>query len=174
MPLSRTRRSLLAQALDEARLSGPSGAPRTVAPADSPDSTADLPPEARSRETPTVFHRLGRLAASPVDVITEEDTLEFFTTMQSESNRPNVLLDELKGSQRRLIGNPFPEWLARCFSRIAKSGRVSLQREELEIVADRRSRHDPGPVRFRPNFSCRTQLFGPGQAAEFVRELSAR
>jgi hypothetical protein len=163
--------SLLAQALDEERHAG---APRTVSLAYSPNSTTDLPAEARRSETPTVFHLLGRLSASPDYVITEEDTLEFFTAMQAESKRPNVLLDELKGSHLLLIGNTFPDWLARFFIRIAKSGRLSLQREELEIVADRRSRHEPGLVLFLQNFSYRTQLFEQGNAAEFVRELSAR
>ena len=163
--------SLLAQALDEERFPG---APRTVSLAYSPNNTTDLPPDARRSETPTVFHLLGRISASPDYVITEEDTLEFFTAMQSESKRPNVLLDELKSSHLLLIGNTFPDWLARFFIRIAKSGRLSLQREELEIVADRRSRHEPGLVLFLQNFSYRTQLFEQGNAVEFVRELSAR
>ena len=163
--------SLLASALDEERFPG---APRTVSLAYSPNNTTDLPPDARRSETPTVFHLLGRISASPDYVITEEDTLEFFTAMQSESKRPNVLLDELKSSHLLLIGNTFPDWLARFFIRIAKSGRLSLQREELEIVADRRSRHEPGLVLFLQNFSYRTQLFEQGNAADFVRELSAR
>ncbi len=163
--------SLLAQALDEERHDG---APRTVSLAYSPNNNVDLPGEARRSETPTVFHLLGRLSASPDYVITEEDTLEFFTAMQSESKRPNVLLDELKGAHLLLIGNTFPDWLARFFIRIAKSGRLSLQREELEVVADRRSRHEPGLVLFLQNFSYRTQLFEQGNAADFVRELAAR
>ncbi|MEY2877929.1 MAG: hypothetical protein RLZZ15_309 [Verrucomicrobiota bacterium] len=163
--------SLLAQALDEERHAG---APPTLSLAYSPNSTTDLPPDARRSETPTVFHLLGRISASPDYVITEEDTLEFFTAMQSESKRPNVLLDELKSSHLLLIGNTFPDWLARFFIRIAKNGRLSNQREELEIVADRRSRHEPGLVLFLQNFSYRTQLFEQGNAAEFVRELSAR
>ncbi len=166
--------SLLAQALDEERGSGRPGAASTVSLAYSPNNTTDLPEAARRSETPTVFHLLGRLSASPDYVITEEDTLEFFTAMQTESKRPNVLLDELKSSHLLLIGNTFPDWLARFFIRIAKSGRLSLQREELEIVADRRSRHEPGLVLFLQNFSYRTQLFEQGNAAEFVRELSAR
>jgi hypothetical protein len=137
-------------------------------------TTQDLPPDARSSDTPTVFHLLGRMSASPDYVITEEDTLEFFTAMQSESKRPSVLFDELKSSHLLLLGNTFPDWLTRFFIRIAKSGRLSLQREELEIIADRSSAHDPKLVLFLKNFSYRTQIFEQGNAAEFVRELSAR
>ena len=163
--------SLLAQALDEERHGG---APRTVSLAYSPNSTTDLPADARRSDTPTVFHLLGRVSSSPDYVITEEDTLEFFTAIQSESKRPNVLLDELKTSHLLLIGNTFPDWLARFFIRIAKHGRLSLQREELEIIADRSVAQDPKLVLFLRNFSYRTQIFEQGNAADFVRELSAR
>ena len=163
--------SLLAQALDEERHGG---APRTVSLAYSPSHNQDLPAGARRAETPLVFHLLGRMSASPDYVITEEDTLEFFTSMQSESKRPNVLFDELKSSHLLLLGNTFPDWLARFFIRIAKSGRLSLQREELEIIADRSMAHDPKLVLFLKNFSYRTQIFEQGNATEFVRELAAR
>jgi hypothetical protein len=117
---------------------------------------------------------LGKVSASPDFVITEEDNLEFFTSMQAESKRPNVLFDELKSSHLLLIGNTFPDWLTRFFIRIAKNGRLSLQREESEIVADRRVRAEPGLILFLKNFSYRTQIFEQGNAADFVRELSTR
>ena len=163
--------SLLAQALDEERFAS---APKTVSLAYAPNHNADLSSDARRATTPTVFHLLGRMSASPDYVITEEDTLEFFTSMQTESKRPNVLLDELKSSHLLLIGNTFPGWLARFFIRIAKNGRLSLQREELEIVADRRTHEDKNLVLFLKNFSYRTQIYEHGNAADFVRELAAR
>ena len=98
--------------------------------------------------------------------------MEFFTAMPSEPKRPNVLLDGLKGSRRLLIGSTFPDWLARFLLRIA--GRLSRQREELEIVADRGLRREPALVLFPQKFSCRTQPFEQGQVGAFVRELSAR
>ena len=162
---------LLAQALDEERFGG---AAKTVSLAYAPNHHADLPADARRASVPTVFHLLGRMSASPDYVITEEDTLEFFTSMQTESKRPNVLLDELKSSHLLLIGNTFPDWLARFFIRIAKNGRLSAQREELEIVADRRTHEDKNLVLFLKNFSYRTQIFEQGNAIDFVRELAAR
>lgn len=163
--------SLLAKALDEERFAG---APRTQSLAYAPNHTQDLAPDFRRSAAPTVFHLLGRLSASPDYVITEEDTLEFFTSMQTESKRPNVLLDELKSSHLLLIGNTFPDWLTRFFIRIAKCGRLSAQRSELEIIADRRSHEDQNLVMFLKNFSYRTQIFAQGNAVDFVRELHAR
>ncbi len=163
--------TLLQQALDEERHGGSA---KTVSLAYAPNHNQDLPAEARKAAVPTVFHMLGRISASPDFVITEEDTLEFFTSMQAESKRPNVLFDELKSSHLLLIGNTFPDWLTRFFIRIAKSGRLSLQREELEIVADRRVRSEPNLILFLKNFSYRTQVFQQGNAAEFVRELASR
>lgn len=163
--------TLLEQALDEERHGGVA---KTVSLAYAPNHNQDLPSDARGAAVPTVFHMLGRISASPDFVITEEDTLEFFTSMQAESKRPNVLFDELKSSHLLLIGNTFPDWLTRFFIRIAKNGRLSLQREELEIVADRRVRTEPNLILFLKNFSYRTQVFEQGNAADFVRELSAR
>ncbi|MSU47779.1 MAG: toll/interleukin-1 receptor domain-containing protein, partial [Opitutus sp.] len=163
--------SLLAQALNEERFDGEA---RTVSLAYSPNSNANLTLDARQSETPTVFHLLGKMSASPDYVITEEDTLEFFTAIQSESKRPNVLLDEMKTSHLLLIGNTFPDWLARFFIRIAKHGRLSLQRAELEIIADRSVASDPKLVLFLRNFSYRTQIFQQGSATDFVHELAAR
>jgi hypothetical protein len=121
-----------------------------------------------------VFHLLGRASAAPDYVITEEDTLEFFSAMQSEPKRPHVLLDELKASHLLLIGTTFPDWLARFFIRMAKNGRLSLQRDELEVIADRRMHEDRSLVLFLRNFSYRTQIFEQGNAADFVAELAAR
>lgn len=162
---------LLEQALDEVRHAG---AGKTVSLAYAPNHIQDVPPDTRGAAVPTVFHMLGRVSASPDFVITEEDTLEFFTSMQTESKRPNVLFDELKSSHLLLIGNTFPDWLTRFFIRIAKSGRLSLQREELEIVADRRVQSEPNLILFLKNFSYRTQVFQQGNAVDFVRELSTR
>ena len=162
---------LLVQAIDEERHGG---AARTQVIAYAPNHTQDLPTDTQHEQLPTVFHLLGRMSASPDFVITEEDTLEFFTSMQSESKRPGVLLDELKSSHLLLLGNSFPDWLTRFFIRIAKSGRLSLQREELEIIADRTSARDPKLVLFLRNFSYRTQVYEQGSAADFVRELSER
>ena len=153
--------TLLTQALDDERFSGQPGAAKTISLAYAPNRNEDLPSDVRRGAVPTVFHLLGRLSASPDYVITEEDTLEFFTSMQTESKRPNVLLDELKSSHLLLIGNTFPGWLSR-------------QREEFEIVADRRTQEDPGLVLFLKNLSCRTQLYEQGNAADFARELAAR
>lgn len=163
--------SLLAQALDEERFGG---APRTTSLTYAPNHHQDLSPEARSAPTPTVFHLLGRASAAPDYVITEEDTLEFFAAMHSEAKRPNTLFDELKASHLLLLGTTFPDWLARFFIRIVKNGRLSLQRDELEIIADRRMHEDRSLVLFLRNFSYRTQIFEQGNAADFVAELAAR
>jgi hypothetical protein len=163
--------SLLAQAIDEERFGG---AAKTTSLAYAPSHHQDLPSEARQAASPIVFHLLGRASAAPDYVITEEDTLEFFAAMQSEPKRPHVLLDELKSSHLLLIGTTFPDWLARFFIRMAKNGRLSLQRDELEVIADRRMHEDRSLVLFLRNFSYRTQIFEQGNAAEFVAELAAR
>ncbi|HEY5551801.1 MAG TPA: toll/interleukin-1 receptor domain-containing protein [Opitutaceae bacterium] len=163
--------SLLTQAIDEERFGG---AAQTTSLAYAPNHLADLPPGAHAAAAPTVFHLFGKLSASPDYVITEDDSLEFFTAMLSDSRKPGILLDELKSSHLLLLGNTFPDWLTRFFIRMAKCGRLSSQREELEVVAGGGVLQQPNLVLFLRNFSYRTQVFEQGAAADFVRELAAR
>jgi hypothetical protein len=140
----------------------------------SPNDPADLATElARTRAT-VVYHLLGQVSALPDFVITEEDMLEFLYLMQTESKRPLLLFDELKNNHLLIIGSSFPDWLARFFIRIAKGGRLSNQREPLEIVADRRIQTDKNLVVFLEHFSYRTEIFHGGGAVEFVDELARR
>jgi hypothetical protein len=168
--VSTTFDSLLAQAIEEERPGAKTNS-LVFAPTHETDLPADFD---RHGSAPTVFHVFGRVSASPDYVVTEEDTLEFLTAMQAEATRPDVLLDELKTSHLLLIGNTFPDWLARFFIRIVKNGRLSLPREELEVVADAHTSVDKNLVQFLKNFSYRTQVFRPGSSVDFVRELAER
>jgi len=132
----------------------------------------DQPIEAMDR--PVVFHLFGRLSAVPDYAVTDEDTLEFVHSLQSESRRPNLLLDELSRGQLLLIGGNFPDWLGRFFLRVAKRERLWLARGKTDIVADARLRDDPSFVSFLKGFSSRTKVFQGGGAVEFVAELSRR
>ena len=140
----------------------------------SPNRVEDLPAELSSASALAVYHLFGRVSSSPDFVITEEDTLEFFYAMQAESKRPELLFDALKESHLLIIGSSFPDWLARFFIRIAKGGRLSMQREPLEIVADQRMHADQNLVLFLEHFSYRTEIFKGGGAIDFVNELSQR
>ena len=169
--VSTTFDTLLEQALDEERFGG---AVRTNSLAYAPNHVQDMPAGAHEADAPTVFHLFGKLSASPDYVITEDDSLEFFTAMLSDSRRPSVLLDELKSNHLLLLGNTFPDWLTRFFIRMAKCGRLSSQRAELEVIAGETVLHQPNLVLFLRNFSYHTQVFEQGAASDFVRELVSR
>jgi hypothetical protein len=162
---------LLEQALNEERFGG---APKSATLAYSPNSIQDLPCEMANLERPTVYHLFGRLSSSPDYAITEEDTLEFLYSMQSESKRPHLLFDELKNNHLLILGSTFPDWLVRFFIRIAKGGRLSTPRDGREILADKKLREDPNLVLFLQHFSYRTQFFEEGGALEFVDEFWSR
>lgn len=162
---------LLEQALNEERFGG---APKTETLAYAPNNVQDLPCEMAKLEHPTVYHLLGRLSASPDYAITEEDTLEFLYSMQSEAKRPHLLFDELKNKNLLIIGSSFPDWLLRFFMRIAKSGRLSTPRDGREILVDKKLGQEKSLVLFLQHFSYRTQLFEEGDAMEFVDEFLSR
>jgi hypothetical protein len=162
--------SLLGRALDDVRFGGQ---PWSEVLAYSPSAVVDLPADVRQWERPVVFHILGRLSAVPDYAVTEEDTLEFVHSLQSETRRPQRLFDELNTGQLLIIGSSFSNWLARFFIRLARRERLWHVRGKTDVVADDRTPADTELVTFLRHFSARTKVF-PGGAIAFVNELHAR
>lgn len=166
--VSTTYDTLLARALDEGRFGG---TPKTRSVAYAPNDVQDLPGPLESfRDQPIVYHLLGRSSVAPDYAVTEEDVLEFLYALQSDDRRPRQLFKELRKRHLLLIGNRFPDWLARFFIRLAKQDRLSGQRDSMEYVADRLTHGDENLVVFLKSFS-HTEIYAGGGAAEFVDEL---
>jgi hypothetical protein len=169
--VSTTFDPLLELALNEVRFGGQ---PRTRVFSYSPNAVQDLDQPIEEMDRPVVFHLFGRLSAVPDYAVTDEDTLELVHSLQSESHRPNLLLDELARGQILLLGGNFPDWLARFFLRIARRERLWMARGKTDVIADAHMRGDPSLVAFLQRFSSRTKIFQGGGAVEFVAELSRR
>lgn len=161
---------LLQRAIDIQRFDGQ---PRTRSFSYSPERVQDLPAPVAEMREPTVYYLLGRLSSVPDYVVTEEDTLEFVHSLQSETRRPHLLLDELRSHSLLLIGSGYSDWLMRFFLRIAKKERLLLARSKTDIVVERRSRSDVALAEFLRHFSAQTRIFGGG-ALEFINELGMR
>lgn len=168
--ISVTFDSLLAEAINRVRFSGNA---KTLELSYTPSIVQDLPSEKRELRQPVVFHLLGKLSASPDYVITEEDTLEFLYSMQSDAKRAHLLFDELKNNHLLIIGCDFSDWLARFFIRIAKSRQLSVQRGEMEILVHSQASADSNLVLFLRNFSYSTKVV-PSSPIDFVNELTER
>ena len=168
--VSLTFDSLLADALNRVRFAGDT---RTLQLAYSPARADDLPRDWDRRETPAVYHLLGKLSAAPEFAVTDEDVLEFVTSLQGDTRRPNLLFDELRGSHLLVIGADLPEWLSRFFLRVTKARQLSLARSEKEIIVDPSIQRDARLVSFVRNFSYGTRLVDQDPVA-FVDELHRR
>jgi len=169
--VSTTFDPLLAGALDQVRFGGRA---KTEVLAYSPTSAEDLAGEAAALDHPVVFQLFGRLSAVPDYAVTEEDTLEFVHSLQSETLRPKRLFDELERNQLLLLGSRFPDWLTRFFLRAARRERLALTRGKTDVLAGGGTREDRGLVLFLQHFSARTRVFQGGGAVEFVAELAGR
>ena len=163
--------SLLEMAINQVRFGG---RVETATIAYTPTNAKDLECPKESLHRPTVYHLLGKLSASPTYAISDEDVLEFVCALQSESHRPKNLFDALENHHLLILGENFPDWLARFFLRTAKRHRLSDPRDVLEILADTKMHRDPGLVLFLQHFSSRTRIFQGGGAEEFVEELWRR
>jgi hypothetical protein len=160
---------LLRRAVDEERFGG---RPLTQVFAYSPDNVQDLPAHLRQLGGPAIYQLLGRASSVPDFVVTEEDTLEFVHSLQSENRRPNRLLDELRGRSLIVLGSGYSGWLARFFLRAARGERILLARSKTDVIADARAVSDDELTAFLRQFSAQTKIFGG--AAEFIDELYDR
>ncbi len=167
--VSTTFDSLLERALDQLRFDG---AARTRIITYAPNAVEDLPEDSQPG-TPVVYHLLGRLSAVPAYAVTQEDTLEFVHSLQSETRQPHLLFDELRRRSLLILGSSFGGWLARFFLRTAKGQRLPAVRG-TDYVADAAISSDPDQVLFLRHFSSRTKVFRSGGAVEFVAELHRR
>jgi hypothetical protein len=108
----------------------------------------------------------------PDSALTEDDMLEFFTALGRK--RPKRLFEQLRQKDLLLVGNRFPDWLARFFMRMAKGRRLSAERESTEFVADEMAQHEKPLVLYLQRFSKPTRMYEGESAAKFVAELSER
>jgi hypothetical protein len=168
--ISTTFDGLLRRAIDLERFGGSA---LTQSFAYSPEKVEDLPAPVTDLGGPAVYHLLGRLSAVPDYAVTEEDTLEFVHSLQSENHRPNLLLDEMRARSLLIIGSGYPDWLARFFLRVTKRERLLLARSKTDVVADSRAGTDIPLGSFLRAFSAQTKLY-PNGALAFIDELSER
>jgi hypothetical protein len=162
--------TFLARALDHVRFGGN---PKTRVFSYSPAEADDLPLDTASAGTPVVYHLLGKLSATPAYAVTQEDTVEFFHSLQSDTRRPQLLFDELNRKSLLILGSSLSGWLARFFMRMAKRQRLSAG-GKTDYVADTRISSDASLVLFLRHFSRGTKIFRGGGAVEFVGELHTR
>ncbi len=167
--VSTTFDSLLEDALNQVRFGGRS---ETASIAYAPNSVNDLDDDSIDR--PTVYHLLGKLTTAPTSVICDEDLLEFVCALQSETRRPERLFDELKEKHLLLLGEDFPDWLARFFLRTARQHRLIESRDRLQILADSHTAQDRSLVTFLQHFSNGTRIYEEGGAIHFVDQLARR
>jgi hypothetical protein len=167
---------LLSRALDQVRFAGRA---TTRVVAHSPGELQDLPQDLKSArdltdaDAPIVYHLFGRVSATPTYAVTEEDFVEFFHSLQSETRRPPRLFDELNHQTLMLLGCRFGGWLTRFLMRMSKGQRLSAGGRN-DYVADAGVSEDDDLVLFLRNFSRATKVYRSGGVLDFVDELHAR
>ena len=163
--------SLLERAINQVRFGGQR---KTQVLTYSPNRKEDLDSSMAALNRPVVYHLFGKLSAVPDYAATEEDTLEFIHSLQSESKRPQRLFDELNQAHLMIAGCSVTDWMGRFFLRIGRRDRLLLARGKTDFVADSRVRDDKGLMLFLQQFKTGTKIYPGGGAVEFVNELYER
>jgi hypothetical protein len=141
--------------------------------AHSPNELQDLPGDAFTLDSPMVYQLMGKLSATPAYAVTQEDYLEFFHSLQSETHRPAQLFHELSNRNLLMLGTRLSGWLTSFLMRMSKRQRLSAD-DKTDYVADDTVSHDPNLVVFLQRFSRGTEIFGDADPIAFVDELHRR
>jgi len=162
--------SFLVRALNHTRFKGNL---KTQVLSYSPGQVEDVSPEFKSFGRPIVYHLFGKVSATPAYVVTQEDLVEFFHSLQSETRHPKILFDELNRKSLLILGCRFSGWLTRLLIRMSKAQRLSSGGKS-DYLADTEVNGDPSLVMFLKHFCKATKIFTSGNAVEFVAELHQR
>lgn len=167
--------SLMCQALDEHRPSGLSPEQcRIYAPhKHTSDPDYDLPTDWKARRCPFVYYLFGKLSTIADDcAVSEEDYLEFVSTLQTEERRPQNLFDAFKANHLLFLGCGFENWLERFFIRTVRGERFSPSYGGMQVVADREAGRGGNLTVFLQLY--RMQVFCEGDPVQFIGELHRR
>ena len=168
--VSTTFDSSLARALNQKRFGGNA---KTRVFAHSPNEMQDLSGDLASLGAPVVYHLMGRLSATPAYAVTQEDLIEFFHSLQSETRRPAQLFHELSSRSLLLLGIRLSGWLTSFLMRMSKRQRLSAD-DKTDYVADDTVSNDKSLVLFLERFSSATEIFRDADPVTFVNELHQR
>jgi TIR domain/SIR2-like domain len=162
--------SLMEQALNQIRFGGMCGA-HTLA--FTPSGPEDLPVSHQKLESPTVYHLFGKMPNLPNQfVVSDEDMVEFFFSLQQKASQLPLLFDALKANHLLFLGGSFSDWLARFFLRVAKQKTFSEMADYNLLAADRFA-NEPDLVLFLRTFSKPNRILSNDPIA-FVDELHSR
>ncbi|MBV8274380.1 MAG: toll/interleukin-1 receptor domain-containing protein, partial [Verrucomicrobia bacterium] len=144
-----------------------------------PGDIVDLPKSALvcrhdNDSPPIIYNFFGTLDEDGCFALHEEDVLEFLVRYQEM--RPDLLFDYLKQRNLLLVGNSFPDWLARFFVRLLRGQPFSQDRTPWVGLADEcsRDKSDQALILFLETFGQDPIVFHQGGAEEFIRELHRR
>jgi len=168
--VSTTFDSSLARAINERRFGGN---PKTIVLAHSPNETEDIPGNLADLGAPVVYQLMGKLSAIPAYAVTQEDVVEFFHSLQSDTRRPKQLFHELTSRSLLMLGTRLSGWLTSFLMRMSKNQRLSSD-DKTDYVADDTVANDRNLVLFLERFSSATKIYRDADPVAFVSELHQR
>lgn len=122
------------------------------------------------QSVPVVYHLFGRSESIPSFAVTDEDVLEFLSSLHAPG-RPARLFDCLRERCLLLLGCRYPDWLMRVLLRLMKDQPLSRRATEEFFVAPHGD-DESSLVAFLS--SCGTQIVGNYSISGFMEELHRR
>lgn len=170
--VSTTFDNFLERALNEERFDGK---PVTRVIAYSPKlvpTDAEIQDAIRS-DAPVIFQIFGNYTNPLNFALTEGDKLEYLHHLHSNEHCPNYIFSELHERPLLLIGNKFPDWLARTFLRLTRRVRLDDTEVPKQYLSDTEATK-PDLKFFLEHFTTNTDVIVDQSPAEFATNLEAK
>lgn len=129
--------------------------------------------EALSSGFPVIFQIFGNYKNPLQFALTEGDKLEYIHALHSSEYGPRTMLSELHCRPLLLIGNKFPDWLARTFLRLTRKTPLDNKEVPKQYLSDTET-NNPTLNFFLKNFTANTEVVSNYSPAEFLVSLESK
>jgi hypothetical protein len=131
--------------------------------------------EALASGDPVIFQLFGNYKNPLQFALTEGDKVEYMHALQSSEYSPKRMLAELQERPLLLLGNKFPDWLARSFLRMTRKTPLDHKDVPKQYFADTVAPGNTDLKSFLRSFTTNTEFVEKqGGPIQFIHDLSVK
>jgi len=123
---------------------------------------------------PVIFQLFGNLKNPLQFALTEGDKVEYMHALQSTEYCPKRMLAELQEKPLLLLGNNFPDWLARSFLRMTRKTPLDHRDVPKQYFADSVATENVHLKSFLKSFTTNTEVVDGSNPIQFTQELTTK
>ncbi len=127
--------------------------------------------EALASGRPVIIQLFGSYKNPLQFALTEGDKVEYMHALQSSEYCPKRIFNELYDRPLIILGNNFPDWLARMFLRMSRKTPLDYREVPKQYFADNEANSDTHLRNFLHRFTTNTQVVDNQKPVQFMSTL---